>query len=369
MEGNTWKHLRSKLSPTFTSGKLKHMFEYLKDVGDEMVDVLQINAKMSEPVEFKELLARFTIDVIGSCAFGIECNSLKNPNAEFCIQGKKAFDITKTQLAKIFFSRLFPKLSHWIKLRITDAELSKFFINVVRETIEYRKSSYTRRNDFMQLLIDLDKELTFNEICGLAFSFFSAGYETSSSTMTNCIFELAQHPEIQQKLRDEINESIAKNNNNVTYEITMSMPYLEKVISETLRKYPPGGLIARIANENYKVPNTDYVIEKDTTTIISVYGLHRDPNIYPEPDKFDPERFTTENINKRHPFTYLPFGDGPRICIGMRFGLMQVRLGLITLLRHYKITTCEKTNLNIKFKPAAAIMLMDGGCWLKVENV
>lgn len=67
--------------------------------------------------------------------------------------------------------------------------------------------------------------------------------------------------------------------------------------------------------------------------------------------------------------TYLPFGEGPRICIGMRFALMQVRLGLISLLRNYKLTTCDKTVLNIKFKPTAAIMLMEDGCWLKIENL
>lgn len=347
---------------------MKLMFNFLKSVGEELVDVLKINANTGDPVEIKDILARFTIDVIGTCAFGIDCNSLKNPNAEFCVQGKKSFDLTKTQLAKLFFSQLFPNFSQFIKLRISDFELTEFFKKVVKETVDYRKSSGTRRNDYMQLLIDLD-ELTFNQIVGLSFSFFSAGYETSSSTMTNCIFELAQHPEIQQKLRDEINETIEKNNGELTYDLTMSMPYLGKVINETLRKYPPGGIIARVANQNYKIPNTDYVIEKGVTAVISAYGLHNDPDIFPEPKKFDPERFNPENDSKRHPFTYLPFGDGPRICIGMRFGLMQVRLGLITILKNYKITTCSKTNLNVKFRPAAAIMLMDGGCWLKVEHV
>lgn len=291
LEGSAWKHLRSKLSPTFTSGKIKQMFGIMQNVANEMVDYLKVNADTGDIVEIKEVVSRFTTDVIGTCAFGVECNSLKDPNAEFRVQGQKAFDLTLFQLMKLFFATLFPNVSKLIGLRTTDTDLTNFFMKVVRETIAFRKSSETRRNDFMQLLIDLENELSFNEIVGLAFSFFSAGFETSSSAISCCLLEIAHNQDIQEKLRNEIETVIAKHDGQFTYDAILSMPYCEQVISETLRKYPPAGVVVRQAYEKYNVPNSKHVIEKGMKVFIPIYGLHRDPEIYPDPEKFDPERF------------------------------------------------------------------------------
>lgn len=87
-------------------------------------------------------------------------------------------------------------------------------------------------------------------------------------------------------------------------------------IIETLRKYPPIPTIFRICTEQYKIPDTNVVIDKDTIVQIPILGIHYDPEYYPDPDKFDPERFSLENKSQRHQYTWLPFGEGPRICIG-----------------------------------------------------
>ena len=96
----------------------------------------------------------------------------------------------------------------------------------------------------------------------------------------------------------------------------MSLPYLDMVVSETLRKYPPLGFLDRVCLADYKVPNSDLVIEKDTPVFISVIGSHYNPEYFPNPEKFDPLRFTEEAKNSRPSYVYFPFGDGPRVCIG-----------------------------------------------------
>jgi hypothetical protein len=85
---------------------------------------------------------------------------------------------------------------------------------------------------------------------------------------------------------------------------------------ETLRKYPPVPGLNRICTKDYKVPGSNIMIKKDTKVWIPVLGLQRDPEFYPDPEKFDPERFSEENKNERHPYTFIPFGEGPRVCIG-----------------------------------------------------
>lgn len=136
-----------------------------------------------------------------------------------------------------------------------------------------------------------------------------------------------------------------------------------------MRKFPAADGNLRIADREYNIPNTKFTIEKGMLALIPVYAIHHDPNIYSSPDIFDPERFSEENIAKRHPFTFLPFGEGPRICIGMRFGLMQTRFGLISLLKNFRVEHCDKTPKTVKFSPTSQLIALEGGVWLKLIDL
>ncbi|XP_032690860.1 cytochrome P450 6k1-like, partial [Odontomachus brunneus] len=153
-----------------------------------------------------------------------------------------------------------------------------------------------------------------DDLVAQAAIFFSGGFETSSSTISFTLYELAVQPKIQDRLRKEILDAFKENNGKITYDMVLS-PYLHMVISETLRKYPILPMLDRETVQNYKVPNTDLVIEKDTPVFISLIDLHYNPEYFPDPDKFDPERFSEENFPKIPPCVYMPFGEDPRKCI------------------------------------------------------
>lgn len=127
--------------------------------------------------------------------------------------------------------------------------------------------------------------------------------------------------------------------------------------------------LMRIASNDYKIPDTKLVIEKGTQLFIPVYAIHHDPDIYPEPEKFIPERFTEENKKNRHPMTHLSFGEGPRNCIGLRFGLMQMKIGLVNLLMNFKFSPGAKTTIPMKFSPSAPMLCPANDMWLKVEKL
>lgn len=132
------------------------------------------------------------------------------------------------------------------------------------------------------------------------------------------MYELSINEEIQKKARESVIKVLEKNGNIYTYEAVNEMAYIEQCVNETLRKHSPALGTGRIAKEDYPIPNTNIVLEKGTAVIIPFSGIHLDSDIYPDPQKFDPNRFSPEEVEKRHPYAFLPFGEGPRICIGMR---------------------------------------------------
>jgi cytochrome P450 family 6 len=127
--------------------------------------------------------------------------------------------------------------------------------------------------------------------------------------------------------------------------------------------------LIRCVTEDYRVPNSKVVFTKGLTVIIPVYAIHHDPMIYKDPEVYDPERFTPENEAKRNPYAFLPFGEGPRNCIGLRFGMMQARIGLAILLSNFRFELSSKTSVPLNLSKSTPVLAPIGGIWLKVEKL
>ncbi|XP_043471300.1 cytochrome P450 6k1-like [Leptopilina heterotoma] len=377
LEPKRWRPLRKKLSPVFTSGKLREMFFLLLESGNHFETYLRKIVPKNEPIECRLLTSKFTMDVIGSCAFGIDINTLSDEENDFVRMGRKIFvlDFWRSIKAKIrdFSPGLFTLLGPIMK----DEELDNFFISLIRDTMKYRKENNVVRHDFVDLLRYVkenpekmdDVELTDTLIAAQCFIFFAAGFETSSTTMSNSLYELALNPSVQDKLRNEIQQVLNKSEGKLTYDNVKSMKYLHKVFQETLRKYPPATLLGRKASEKYTFSGTNVTIPKDSKVWIPVYAIHRDPKNYPKPELFDPERFEDEEINSRHPMLYLPFGEGPRNCIGARFAIFQTKIGLIKILQNYRVEECEKTPKEYVIDPSAFLLAPKEGIYLKFTEI
>lgn len=155
LNGNKWKFMRSKLTPTFSSGKMKMMFHTLLSCSEELNVYLAAHEKSEEPLEIKEVMARFTTDIIASCAFGIECNSLKEPDNVFRKQGKRVFELSRWDFVRTLIVRNLPKIAALLRLQRSSEETHLFFMNLVRQTVEYRENNNVSRKDFLELLIQL----------------------------------------------------------------------------------------------------------------------------------------------------------------------------------------------------------------------
>ncbi|XP_034110747.1 cytochrome P450 6a2-like [Drosophila albomicans] len=386
LDGPRWKEMRQRLSPTFTSGKMKFMFPTVIKVSEEFVNVMfeEVPAKSGGAIiEIKELMARFTTDVIGTCAFGIECNTLRTPDTDFRKMGSKVFTDLRHGNLLTAFEISFPKLASALRMRMVPDDVHEFFMRLVEETMAYREKEKIKRNDFMEMLIemkqkgsytlengDVVKGLQIGELAAQVFVFYLAGFETSSSTMSYCLYELSQHTDIQDKVREDINKVLQQHDGKVTYESIKAMRYLDQVISETLRLYTIVPFLERKALKDYVVPgHPKYVIPKGTQVIIPAAAYHRDEDFYPDPNTFDPERFSAEQVANRDSVEWLPFGDGPRNCVGMRFGQMQTRIGLAQLIKNFKFSVCDKTDLPLVYNPKSFVLGTIGGIFVRAERV
>ncbi|KAG4076825.1 hypothetical protein HA402_004427 [Bradysia odoriphaga] len=337
-----WKILRNKISPTFSSGKMKFMFPTMLDVGQSLQQYMSVQTIDGQCVlEMKDILARYTTDVIGKCAFGIECNSLTNPDAEFWRMGKRTFETPRHKPIITFLIGSFKRFAVMIRTKVIRDDVSDFFLSIVHETVHHRKANAIRRNDFMDILINLTNQaegsLTIDEIAANAFVFFLAGFETSATSMTFVLYELARNMDIQRK-------------------------------AQGIRKNPPVGVLIRKTTEDYHIQETNHTVPKDSTVIIPVLGIHRDKRYYPNPEKFDPERFSAEN-KAENDRMFFGFGEGPRNCIGYRFGMVQTRIGLISLLSKFEFTSCSRTMEELKYSLRNVILSPEGGMWLKVSKI
>ncbi|KAJ8913649.1 hypothetical protein NQ315_007366 [Exocentrus adspersus] len=375
--GAKWRLLRTKLSPTFTSGKMKSMFSTLADCGLVLEKYIDNSIDNVQGIDIKEILAKFSTDVIGSCAFGLEFNSFTDENSPFRYHGRKLFQRNRLQLIRVTFTNAFPNLARAMHITSTPKDTSDFFRKAVADTITYRQKNNVTRNDFLQLLIELmDKKvgisngfkgssegtgLTMDEAAAQCFVFFIAGYETSSTTMAFALFQMAVHQDVQEKVRNEIKTVLAKHDNQITYDSLNELKYMRQVMDVPF--------VTRIAGEDYKLPGKDVVIEKGTRVVIPIQAIHMDQEVYPNPTEFDPERFSEENKAKRHQYAHIPFGEGPRICIGERFGIMQTKFGLTSILRNFRVTLNKRTKLPLELSPKSFFPTAADGIWLNIEKL
>lgn len=239
ISGPKWKNLRSKLTPTFTSGKMRFMFSTVIEVSERLRSRFEEAAKQPS-VEIKDLWARYSTDVIGSCAFGIECNTLFDKNTQFREMGRKIFEEPRHGMMAHMVLNQSQSIGNLLRIKFLAKEPSDFFESIVKQTIRYREGNFENpRKDFMSLMVDLkhrpDCSLTDNEIAAHSVVFFLAGFETSSSLLTFCSYELGIHLDIQERARQEVDDVLRRYNGELTYEGIMEMKYCEQVLNGKLK--------------------------------------------------------------------------------------------------------------------------------------
>ncbi|XP_014488275.1 PREDICTED: cytochrome P450 9e2-like [Dinoponera quadriceps] len=381
LRGDRWKEMRNTLSPSFTASKMKVMFELVSKCSREFVEYLVDHPELCSSIDTKEVFRRYTTDVIATSAFGISVNSMKDRNNEFFTRGMETSkDLASIGTFKFLLFRASPRLAKALGIHLFSPNTCKFFKRIVAETIQAREEQGIVRPDMIHLLMQArNKEgpnvyiMTLDDIVSQAFIFFLAGFESSATLMCFLAHELAVNSDIQDRLFEEVERHFAEGAGEISYESVSKMTYMDMVVSETLRKYPPEIFIDRICVKNYKLPPAkpgckSVIVESNSMIWVSVYALHNDPKYFPNPSKFDPERFSDENKDNIMPYTYMPFGLGPRMCIGNRFALMETKLLVANLLHKFVFKATEKTVESVVFDEKQFTLQPKSGFWIALEK-
>ncbi|XP_063695738.1 cytochrome P450 9e2-like [Culicoides brevitarsis] len=404
LKGQKWREMRATLSPIFTGSKMRQMFELVSEIGAQIAEYFKNVTDEERHLEFKEMFSRFTNDVIATAAFGIEVDSLKNKQNEFFVSAKTLMDFSSFwTILRFMFLFMFPKVAKFLGIRLVPEWKTKFFQSIVTETMDYREKEGIVRPDLIHLMLQLKKGMlklnnnetkdsndsfaaveeselgrvvvrrqwSDNELMAQCFIFFLAGFDTSSTAMSFLAYELAINKDIQEKLIaeiDQVNEDL--NGKRLTYDALQKMKYLDMVLTESLRMWAPAELTDRLCLKDYKLKNdqgVEFTMKKDHVAWIPIGGFHYDAKYWKNPEKFDPERFSDEHKSNVNQGAYMPFGVGPRNCIGSRFALMEIKCAFYYLLLNFTIETTEKTQIPLQLEKGFA-QRPEKGIWLKLEK-
>ncbi|KAL0867519.1 hypothetical protein ABMA27_008298 [Loxostege sticticalis] len=378
--GDNWKVIRQNSTPLFSTGKMRNMFPLIAACSYTFEKYIDEEFKTSDMIEARGLMTRFTMACICSCAFGAEIDTLARENSDspFIQIGKMFFANSNIRGIMNNMRAICPTLFYALGLKAFPDEVVNFFKSFVIGVFEGRGYKPTNRHDFIDLILNLRQQeyiagdcigniktgrsdrieipVTNDLLVAQCVLFFAAGYETSSTTLSYILYELARHPETQDKLLEEVDAYLERNGNKLDYNVMTEMPYAMTCISETLRMHPVLSVITREVVEDYTLP-TGLFLEKGIRVHLPIYHLHHNPELFPEPEVFRPERFSNENKDNIKPQSYIPFGDGARVCIGKRFAKMQMLAGLITLLKKYRVETTPETPKKMEYDARAIVTI------------
>ncbi|XP_031635125.1 cytochrome P450 9e2-like [Contarinia nasturtii] len=380
-----WKDMRSVLSASFTGNKMRMMFDLICDCTNKFIlTLVKGHSKSSNSIEFelKDLFSRYTTNLIATSAFGLEVDAVTDNENEFYLAGKKVTNFDGIQGIKLLLLDVMPKLIKFCRIPFLDESLCNYFRNVVLSTMAYREKNNVFRPDMIHLLMEARKgtlqdadgnatkkyDWKDDDIVAQCAIFFFAGFETTSTLISFMTHELACNQDVQQKLYDEI-IAIEKelNGGPVTYEIIKGFKFMEMVVLESLRLWPPVSQSDRQVAKPYRLEANGNVVQLTTYDAIwiPIYAIHRDPEYWSHPNRFDPERFNEENRKTIQACTYLPFGNGMRTCIASRFALMVAKTFFYHLLREFKIDKSDKTPNPVILKPNSINMHAENGLWAR----
>jgi len=329
--GDLWLRQRRLIQPAFHRQKIVDFGRIMTDAACETEERLLPYARSGEPVDIHAEMMRLTLNVVARALFSAEIGNMADQI------GTAMNTMLENSVRRI--ERPFT-LPMWLPIpEVTGFKNSLVTLNeTVFKIIEDRRRNGSDQADLLSMLLHAVDEETGNEMDDQqlrdeVMTLFLAGHETTANALSWAWYQLSKSPQVERRLSDELSRVLA--GRIPTVADLPNLPYNRMVIDEVLRLNPPAWLLSRAAVGADQVGGAE--IKPQSVVFLCPYVTHRHPDYWPNPEGFDPERFTDQNSDLRPPFAYFPFGGGPRLCIGNNFALQEAQLVLATLVQRYRV--------------------------------
>ncbi|KAL0273544.1 UNVERIFIED_CONTAM: hypothetical protein PYX00_006177 [Menopon gallinae] len=359
-KGEKWKKSRKMLTPAFTIGRIKMIFDRLRAVGEKLNDYIE---RHPEELELKHLMTRYGTEVSASCVLGIEGHNFEVENPKMVEIGSKIFEPSFVSGIIQFIVLMMPTVSKLFSIKMVPKEVPQFFDDILRNVIEHRQKNSVSQTDIVQHWLDLKKKseevakgnvqsdvvtdvLTNDDVLAGCVTFFTESYETISMTASFALHYLALDKDLQDRLRQEVDDTLESCGGKLTYEAAIEMKLMNNIILEVLRVHPALLHALKNCTKRYEMDigkAEPLVVEKGTVIVVPNIALSHDPKYWEDPEKFDPDRFDRMDKDEWKKGIFLPFGDGPRMCIGMRLAYAIVKVSLTYILMKYEVVPSPRT--------------------------
>uniref|UniRef100_A0AAT9UUQ0 Cytochrome P450 4NW1 n=1 Tax=Maconellicoccus hirsutus TaxID=177089 RepID=A0AAT9UUQ0_MACHI len=353
--GTKWHMRRKMLTPTFHFKILENFMPIFNRNAKFLTKKLM--STNNTPVDIDAYVSLCTLDIICETAMGTSLDFQMGEATEYVSAIKKAGEIVLKKSLTFWMNNnfFFNVSSTGREYRRNVKLLHRFTEKVIKERKKKYQPYYAyqeendigkqkRRKSFLDCLLEMQREnpneMTDEGIREEVDTFMFEGHDTTSMAITWALFMIASHEDVQERLQEEMQQVFGDSDRDATLQDLHQLNYLEMVIKESLRLYPSVPYISRMLTTDLKIRN--YVIPSYTNVAIPPYLVHRNPNIYPDPEKFIPERFSPQIAKERHPYAYIPFSAGFRNCIGQKFAILEEKVVLSTILRKLKLNTITK---------------------------
>jgi len=381
--GDKWRARRKLLTPSFHF----RILEDFLNVFNEQAEILVTKLKKFEGkgyVDVYPFLTRCTLDVIAETAMGVKTiKAQENADSEYVQAVNNMSEIVNKRIITPWLipNLIFNMSSYGRAQRKCLKILHNFTIKVIMEKQEellHSKSDMKdksevevlgkkRRLAFLDLLLESTcegKKLDINDLREEVDTFMFEGHDTTAAASNWILYSIGHFPGIQEKVHEELDRIFGGSDRPVTSEDISEMKYLECVIKESLRMFPPVPFYGRKLLEEVKIG--EFLLPAGIDITLPTYTIHRNTEYFPDPEKFDPSRFLPENSAGRHPYAYIPFSAGPRNCIGQKFAMNEEKVIISHVLRKFRITSQHDVK-DLKFL-AELVFRPFGGMWIKFES-
>lgn len=362
-----WKPIRSIMAPFFSAAKIRKICPFINKVVFALVDIVNEKMDAGKTDKFETdlipLYQPLALDVLNLSAFGLDTNSQREHHYLYDAVLALVEGTNSNQSLKMFLCLICQDIVPLVKKfeKVFNTATPSALVKACQRIIKQRKANLnngeksSNQDDIIQMMLnyetneeidlsDASKRMTEDEIAMQILVLIVGGFETTSRTLSYISFQLAHNPHVQERLYSDICDLLPPDDLSAipTYDNLVELEYLDMVINETLRLCPPApfGVASRLASRDCTMPNLlgeDLVIKKGVQVSANMWALHFDPEVWPDPEKFDPERFSKEATAARDPIYFMPFGTGPRNCIGKRFAQIEIKITLAQLIRHFEI--------------------------------